>query len=128
MGSRAMQYLARYSVLIALSVVFALPFLWMVGTSLTPPEEILNRYRPFFPGTPHFANYWDALRPPAQGGYLPFHLFLKNTLSVTLLCVVGQTLSASLVAFAFARLEFPFRGPLFLLVLSTMMLPPQVTM
>jgi multiple sugar transport system permease protein len=59
---------------------------------------------------------------------MPFHLFLKNTLIVAGLCVVGQTLSAASVAFAFARLHFPFREPLFLLVLATMMLPPQVTM
>src|SRR5687767_6113487 len=128
MGNQRGFPIARYTALIALSIVFALPFLWMVGTSLTPPEEILNRYRSFFPGSPHWQNYWSTLRPPAWGGYLPFHLFLKNTLIVTLLCVIGQTLSASLVAFAFARLDFPLRGPLFLLVLSTMMLPPQVTM
>ena len=59
---------------------------------------------------------------------MPFHLFLKNTLIVAILCVIGQTLSAALVAFAFARLKFPFREPLFLVVLATMMLPPQVTM
>src|SRR4029079_5661420 len=47
---------------------------------------------------------------------------------VTLLCVIGQTFSAAMVAFAFARLNFRFREPLFLLVLSTMLLPPQVTM
>jgi multiple sugar transport system permease protein len=128
MGETRRLPVARYVTLIALSAIFALPFLWMIGTSLTPPEEILNRYRSFFPSSPHWRNYWEALRPPSMDGYLPFHLFLKNTLIVTILCVIGQTLSASLVAFAFARLEFPFRGPLFLLVLSTMMLPPQVTM
>jgi multiple sugar transport system permease protein len=117
----------RYAALIGLSVVFLMPFLWMVGTSLTPPEEILDRDRPFFPAHPHWVNYVHALAPPPTG-YLPFHVFLKNTLMVTILCVIGQTLSASLVAFAFARLEFGFKEPLFLLVLSTMMLPPQVTM
>jgi multiple sugar transport system permease protein len=59
---------------------------------------------------------------------MPFALFLKNTLIVALLCVIGQTMSAALVAFAFARLRFPGREPLFLVVLATMMLPPQVTM
>jgi multiple sugar transport system permease protein len=118
----------RYAALVGLSLLFVLPFVWMVGTSLTPERDMFDRDRPMFPSHPTLSNYVEALRPPSKGGYLPFHLFLKNTLTVTLLCVIGQTVSASLVAFAFARLEFPFKGPLFLLVLSTMMLPPQVTM
>jgi ABC-type glycerol-3-phosphate transport system permease component len=112
----------RYLVLTFLSVLFLLPFAWMVGTSLTPADEVLNRNRPLFPPDPAWGNYREALT------VLPFHTFLKNTLLVSLLCTVGQTLSAACVAFAFARLRFPGREPLFLLVLSTMMLPPQVTM
>jgi len=94
----------------------------MVGTSLTPADEVLNRNRPLFPRDPAWSNYREALT------VLPFHLFLKNTLLVALLCTIGQTLSAACVAFAFARLRFPGRDALFLIVLSTMMLPPQVTM
>lgn len=114
--------LLRYVALIALSLLFAFPFLWMLGTSLTPAEEVLSRARPLFPPRPAWSNYAEALTA------LPFGLFLKNTLMVALLCVVGQTLSAASVAFAFARMRFPGRDALFLLVLSTMMLPPQVTM
>jgi multiple sugar transport system permease protein len=112
----------RYVALCALAAVFMLPFLWMVGTSLTPAGEVIKSDRPFFPARPAWINYYTALTT------LPFHLFLQNTVIVTVMCVIGQTLSAALVAFAFARLRFPFREPLFLLVLSTMMLPPQVTM
>src|SRR4051794_31185036 len=110
----------RYLVLIGLSCLFILPFLWMLGTSLTPPNEVIKSTRPFFPRHPDWHNYVEALTT------LPFHLFLRNTLTIAILCVIGQTFSAALVAFAFARLQFPFREPLFLLVLSTMMLPPQV--
>ena len=112
----------RYLCLIALSILFALPFLWMVGTSLTPADDVLDRSRPFFPPRPAWGNYVEALTT------LPFGIFLQNTLLVAVLCMVGQTLSAASVAFAFARLRFPHRDKLFLLVLSTMMLPPQVTM
>ena len=118
MGKKALRYLC----LSALSVLFALPFLWMVGTSLTPAEDVLDRNRPFFPSHPAWGNYKEALTT------LPFGIFLQNTLLVTVLCMFGQTLSAASVAFAFARLRFPHRDKLFLLVLSTMMLPPQVTM
>jgi len=126
----------RYAALIALSTVFIMPFLWMVGTSLTPAHEVLDRNRPLFPATPEWRNYSDALGTikvvvsvfgtvreiPA------FALFLQNTLTIAILCTIGQTFSAACVAFAFARLNFPYRDALFLLVLSTMMLPAQVTM
>jgi ABC-type glycerol-3-phosphate transport system permease component len=112
----------RYAVLIALSVVYAFPFLWMVGTSLTPADEVLLRSRPLFPAHPAWGNYKEALT------VLPFHLFLKNTLTVALLATAGGTAAAASVAYAFARMRFPLKDALFLLVLSTLMLPPQVTM
>src|SRR4051794_34135608 len=110
--------IARYLVLIALAILFVAPFLWMLSTSLTPADQVLDRHRPVIPPRPAWHNYVEALT------VLPFHLFLKNTLTVTLLCVIGQTLSAAMVAFAFARLHFRFREALFVLVLSTMLLPP----
>ena len=70
---------------------------------------------------PVWHNYSEALT------VLPFHLFLRNTLIITFACIVGQVLSASLVAFGFSRMHFPGRDALFILVLSTMMLPAQVT-
>ncbi|HEV2295547.1 MAG TPA: carbohydrate ABC transporter permease [Tepidisphaeraceae bacterium] len=116
--------IARYVALIALSTMFVMPFLWMLGTSLTRGDLVLERTRPLFPRELMWSNYYHAL----VGSELPFHLFLQNTLIVSILCTIGQTFSAACVAFAFARLRFPFRDGLFLLVLSTMMLPAQVTM
>lgn len=111
-----------YILLIGFSILFAFPFLWMVGTSLTPGELVLDRNRPFIPMQPAWSNYSEALT------VLPFATFLKNTLIISVMCVIGQTVSASLVAFAFARLKFPGRDALFVMVLATMMLPGQVTM
>jgi multiple sugar transport system permease protein len=112
----------RYITLSVLGALFALPFVWMLGTSLTPADDVLDRSRPLFPAHPAWGNYAEALTT------LPFGTFLGNTVLVSGLCMVGQTFSAALVAFAFARLRFPHRDKLFLLVLATMMLPPQVTM
>jgi len=114
----------RYAALIALSALFVMPFLWMLGTSLTSADEVLNRDRPLFPSKFVWSNYRHALIDVG----LPFSIFLKNTLLISLLATFGQTFSAACVAFAFARLKFPYRDGLFLLVLSTMMLPAQVTM
>ncbi len=85
------------------------------------PEEEVRQFR--LPGA-RWTNYREALTPPN----FRFLLYLRNTLIVTVAALVGQVLSCSLVAFGFARLRFPGRGPLFILVLATMMLPAQVTM
>jgi ABC-type glycerol-3-phosphate transport system permease component len=58
----------------------------------------------------------------------PFHIYLLNTLKITVLAVIGTAISSSLVAFAFARLKAPGKGMLFFLMLSTIMLPAEVTM
>ena len=121
-GNWQLAIASRYILLIALSILFAAPFLWMLSVSLTPADQVLSRDRPLIPPQPAWGNYAQALT------VLPFDQFFKNTVIVTVLCVIGQTLSAAMVAFAFARLRFRFREPLFLLVLSTMLLPPQVTM
>jgi multiple sugar transport system permease protein len=70
----------------------------------------------------HVENYRDAWNAA------PFTRFTLNTVLITACCIVGQVLTASLVAFAFARLEWPGRRQLFLLALATMMLPAEVTM
>jgi multiple sugar transport system permease protein len=69
--------------------------------------------------TENYAAAWTAK---------PFTRFAFNTLFITLCCILGQVLSASLVAFAFARLEWPGRNLLFFGMLATMMLPGEVTM
>lgn len=111
-----------YLVLISLAGVFLIPFFWMLSTSLTEAGKVMTRDRSWIPDPVIWSNYKIALT------ILPFHLFLKNTLIITVACIIGQTLSASLVAFGFSRMRFPGRDILFILVLSTMMLPAQVTM
>lgn len=110
-----------YLVLIGLSCVFLVPFFWMLSTSLTEASKVIVRDREWIPHPFMWSNYYKALT------VLPFHLFLKNTLIITICCIIGQTLSASLVAFGFSRMRFPGRNVLFIMVLSTMMLPVQVT-
>jgi multiple sugar transport system permease protein len=104
--------------------VFLLPFYWMVASSLKAPGASgVYRIPPeLFAWPLHFENY------PAALGALPIARYFANTLVVTLGCIVGQVVSASLVGYGFARLRFRGRDALFLLCLATMMLPGQVTM
>ncbi len=111
-----------YAILTVGAFVFVLPFIWMLSTSIKP--EGLAYAIPIVWIPPHitFKAYtygWTVL---------PFNLFFRNTIFITLVNIVGITVSSSLVAFAFARIRFWGRDVLFLIVLATMMLPSQVTL
>lgn len=111
-----------YVILIAGAAAFALPFLWMVSISLREPAEVAAPGLHLLPSKIVWGNYARALT------IMPFHLYLLNTLKVTILTVIGASLSSSIVAFAFARLKAPGKDTLFLIMLATIMLPAEVTM
>lgn len=112
---------ALYVVLLVLAALFGLPFLWALLTSLKTPAEIFIFPPKWLPAAPMWSNYVEIWRQA------PFATFLRNSTLVTLLSMVGQLLSASLVAYGFSRFRFPGRDALFVLVLSTLMLPEQIT-
>jgi multiple sugar transport system permease protein len=103
--------------------IFALvPFLWMISTSLKTPAQLFVFPPTLIPNPiapENYLNAWNAL---------PVSAMLLNSVFVTGLAMVGELLSASLVAYGFARFRFRFRNALFLLMLSTMMLPWVVTL
>jgi len=114
-----------YVLLVWGSVLFILPFVWMVASSFKTDQEIRTEYPPrFLPETWHGENYARVFSLEN----FPFAAYLTNSLLITFFCVAGQVLVASLVGYAFARLRFRGKNALFLLVLATMMLPQQVTM
>jgi multiple sugar transport system permease protein len=94
----------------------------MLTSSFKAPEFVFADPVQIIPKPWLFSNYSTAFEK------LPFALYTWNTVKITALCILGQILSCSLVAFGFARLRFPFRNTLFVILLSTMMLPAQVTM
>lgn len=112
--------LIRYGVMIALSIVFLIPLFWMVTTSLKTQGDVFAFPPVWIPNPPQWSNYAEA------ADRAPLGRWLLNTATVTCLAVVGNVLTSSLVAFGFARLRFPGRGILFILLLSTMMLPDVV--
>lgn len=111
-----------YVVLAVGMVIVILPFLWMVSTSLKTPADIFKIPTVWVPNPIVWENYPNAMT------ILPFGRFILNTAKITGLAVVGATLSGSLAAFAFARLRWRGRNFMFVLVLSTLMLPFQVIM
>ncbi|MCY4115665.1 MAG: carbohydrate ABC transporter permease [Caldilineaceae bacterium] len=114
--------ISSHTVLLLCLAVVLTPFVWMLATSLKPEREAYLIPPQLFPSRFLWQNYYDALFK-----YYDFFLYTKNTLIITISVLVGRLLSASLVAFAFARLRFYGRDILFFIVLSTMMIPSQVT-
>ena len=104
------------------SIMFILPFAWMVSTSLKSSDEVLRFPPVWIPASLRFENY------SVPWGRLPFGTYYRNTITVVVLNLLGTLLSSSIVAYGFARLRFRGRNLLFILVLSTMMLPAQVTL
>jgi multiple sugar transport system permease protein len=103
--------------------VFALiPFLWMISTSLKTPAQLFVFPPTLIPEPIAPENYLNAFNA------LPVGTMALNSVFVTALAMVGELLSASLVAYGFARFRFRFRNALFVLMLSTMMLPWVVTL
>jgi multiple sugar transport system permease protein len=115
------KYVVLYALAIGASIIFMLPFLWTIGTSIKPIDELYTFPPTFLPENPRWQNYRDVFT------LAPFGRFLVNSVIVTLLSVIGQTLSAAAVAFGFSRFRFPGRNLLFGIVLATMMLPWHVT-
>jgi ABC-type glycerol-3-phosphate transport system permease component len=104
------------------AVLFLVPFLWMISSSLKPNYQIFEVPPRWIPNPPQWDNYSEALTT------LPFDRYMVNTAIITALTIVGHVVSCTLIAYAFARLRAPGRDVLFLVVLATMMLPYPVTM
>ncbi|MGI6209714.1 MAG: carbohydrate ABC transporter permease [Anaerolineae bacterium] len=119
---RVLKPVVVHGFLIAASLVMALPFIWMVLSSLKAQPEIFIFPPRWLPRTPLWSNYIEVTRA------MPFTWFTYNSLKIAFLNVIGQVLSASLAAYAFARLRFPGREAMFLTWLGCMMIPGQVTL
>lgn len=110
------------AVLFAGALTMLVPFVWMLDSSIKPPGEIFLYPPKWIPSEVRWQNYTEALTA------LPFGQWYVNTAYITLAGALGQVASASLVAYAFARLRAPGRDTLFIALISTMLLPEQVTM
>lgn len=121
-GRRAVSQAMTYAVLITLGALFLAPFVWALSASFKSNAAIYEFPPSLIPKPFVGNNYRLAVT------VLPFGQFMVNSAVVTIACVIGQLLSGSLVAYSFARLRWPGREFWFVVLLGTMMLPPQVTM
>lgn len=108
--------------LLAAALMMLLPFIWTVSTSLKPETEVVKYPPTLFPSHITFSHYVDIWHR------IPFARLFLNTLIFAGGVTLFSLFFDSLTAYALARLEFPGRDVLFVLILATMMLPFQVTL
>jgi multiple sugar transport system permease protein len=114
--------LLYHVVLIFAGITMLAPFIWMIFSSLKTLEEVFKFPPRLIPKEPQWSNYvriWS---------YAPFGQYFLNSFKIAVLSTIGQIFSCSLAAYAFARLKFPGRDIIFLVLLMTLMLPYQLTM
>ncbi len=112
----------KYFMLIALALILLTPLYWMLITSLKTSLQTFALPPAWVPDPVRWRNYIDIFTE------VPFGRFLLNTVIIEFWSIIGQVSASALVAYGFARLKFPGRGFLFMLLLSTLMVPYQVTL
>jgi multiple sugar transport system permease protein len=121
--ARNMPSLAWHIVLCAASIAMLYPLIWMLASSFKPEDEIFSS-----------ASLWpssfslDAYSRGWSGLQVSFGRFFINSAIVSISCVIGNVLTCSLAAYAFARLKFRGRDFWFAMMLGTLMLPYHVTL
>lgn len=104
------------------ALILMFPLAWMISTSLKADGEVFLIPIRWIPKKILWSNFADAVN------YIDFGRFYLNSILVAVLYVLGTVISASLVAFAFARLRVPGKNILFIILMSTLMLPSEVTL
>lgn len=109
-------------ILVIGAVLMILPFMWMFSTSLRPVQESYKLPPAWFPTEFHWETYLAVFQSS-----VPIVAFAVNSIKVTFFVTLGQLITCSMAGYAFARLRFPFRNALFVLLLASLMVPGQVT-
>ena len=115
--------LLKHLFLIVVSLIMIYPLIWLVSASFKPENEIFSTLN-LWPSTFRWSNYTEGW----EGLPISFTTFFSNSLIVTALSVIGNLLSCSFAAYAFARLQFTGRNFLFALMMMTLMIPYHVVL
>ncbi|PRB70503.1 sugar ABC transporter permease [Arthrobacter sp. MYb213] len=120
-GRARARSLIKHTILILAALVMIYPLLWMIASSFRP-NDLIFREAGLVIANVEWENYpngWDALSEP-------FSKYLMNSAIIVIGCILGNLVSCSMAAYAFARLEFKFKKTMFVLMLMTIMLPIHV--
>jgi len=113
---------AIYAMVIAVTLIMLLPFAWMLSASLKLSRDVFAFPIEWVPSEPQWHNYVDIWTK------IPLALFIYNTSKLTIIVTLLQLLTSSFAAYAFAKLNFPYKNTLFLGYIATIAMPWQVYM
>jgi multiple sugar transport system permease protein len=119
---RQFERLLTILLLITFTIILLAPLGWLVSTALKGPAQIFTYPPEWIPNPALWSNFRESTT------IYPFGRYATNTLIIAVLNILGVLLTASMAAYAFARLRFPGRDLIFLILLSTLMLPFTVLM
>ncbi|MBP1845160.1 multiple sugar transport system permease protein [Rhizobium petrolearium] len=114
--------LAVYTIAIVITAVMLMPFAWMLSASLKLSRDVFVFPIEWIPSEPQWRNYVDIWTK------IPLALFIYNTSKLTIIVTLLQLLTSSFAAYAFAKLNFPYKNTLFLGYIATIAMPWQVYM
>lgn len=107
--------------LVLLGILLFMPFYWILVTSVLPPDIAYSLPPKWFPTHITFDNFRQVF------ALIPFGLLVLNSIKISVIITLGGVITSTLAAYAFARLQFPGRGILFVTLLAALMVPAQVT-
>ena len=116
------QKIAAHAALIIVSIIFLIPFFWMITGSLKTDAQMAAFPIVWLPNPITLGNYIYGLQAE------PFVQYILNSLIICFFSIIGALFSSSFVAYGLARIDWPLRTPLFVIILSTVMIPFYVTM
>ncbi|MBB3647491.1 multiple sugar transport system permease protein [Rhizobium sp. BK619] len=114
--------IAVYAIVIAVTLIMLMPFAWMLSASLKLSRDVFAFPIEWIPSQPQWQNYVDIWTK------IPLALFIYNTSKLTIIVTLLQLLTSSFAAYAFAKLNFPYKNTLFLGYIATIAMPWQVYM
>lgn len=119
--SRRLSDWTLIAILVALGLIMFVPFVWMIINSLLGRSEAFSLPPTWIPETVTLTNYREVFER------IPFWMLIFNSLKITSIVTLGAITTSTLAAYAFARMQFPGRDFLFIMLLAAMMVPGQVT-
>lgn len=111
-----------YTLLLVVAAILIIPLYWMFSTALKGQSQMFDIPPAWIPSPLEWNNFRQVFEE------VPFARFILNTVIIVVLNIIGNLVSVTLVAYGFARLRFPGRSTLFLVMLSTLMIPYHVTL
>ncbi|MFC4103420.1 carbohydrate ABC transporter permease [Paenibacillus xanthanilyticus] len=122
MNNSIVRHIPAYILLLLVSAVILFPFLWMITTALKDPTKIFMFPPQWLPDPFVWRNFTDVFSKQPH-----FLLYFWNSLYIATLVTVGTCLISAMAGYAFAKIPFRFRNIIFLVLLSGMMIPSEVT-